>query len=57
MFDINIKFENIDISSLESEDIVPVQKWLNIQQSYCTNYDKPVGLEEFYNRFLNILCK
>lgn len=52
MFDIDINFDDIYISNIEREDIIPIQKWINIQQSSHTEEEKPLGLKEFYERFL-----
>jgi RimJ/RimL family protein N-acetyltransferase len=52
MFDIDIQFEDISITSIKSGDIMSVQKWLNLQQFYCNRSEEPVGFEEFYERFL-----
>lgn len=52
MFDISIKGNDISISSIEKEDIIPIQKWINNQQALNINIEKPLGLKEFYQRFL-----
>lgn len=53
MFDININFEDISISSIEREDIIEIQKWINTQET-CNGKAlvKPLDLEEFVERFI-----
>jgi RimJ/RimL family protein N-acetyltransferase len=53
MFDINIHFEDITISSIEQENVIEIQKWINTQD----NYDgkalvKPLDFDEFVERFI-----
>jgi RimJ/RimL family protein N-acetyltransferase len=50
MFDIHINIDDISISSIEKEDIISIQKWINFQN--CNLKDKMLGLREFYERFL-----
>lgn len=53
MFDIDIHFEDIIISSIEKEDILAVQRWINKQNLYGEeNLNKPLHLEEMIERFL-----
>lgn len=52
MFDINIKIDDISISSIEKEDIIYIQKWINNQQALNINIENPLGLKELYQRFL-----
>lgn len=52
MFDINIDLDDISISSIEREDIVIIQKWINEQNSSNIENEKPLGLKEIYERFL-----
>jgi RimJ/RimL family protein N-acetyltransferase len=51
MFDIHLDIGNISISSIEREDIVSIQHWIN-NQSYFSDNEKPLMLEDFYERFL-----
>jgi RimJ/RimL family protein N-acetyltransferase len=53
MFDINICFEDISISSIEREDVIQIQKWINSQDIYNGSaLVKPLDLEEFVERFI-----
>jgi ribosomal protein S18 acetylase RimI-like enzyme len=52
MFDININTEDISILSIEREDIISVQKWINNQNCNIKDNEKILGLQEFYERFL-----
>lgn len=52
MFDIHINLEDITISSIEREDIIKIQKWINYQNCNYIDNTKPLGLKEFYERFL-----
>lgn len=52
MFDIHIDIDNISISSIEREDIIKIQKWINHQNSNFKDITKPLKLREFYERFL-----
>ncbi|MCM8710359.1 GNAT family N-acetyltransferase [Clostridium sp. SYSU_GA19001] len=52
MFDIHIDIDDINISSIEREDIVTIQKWINYQQCNFKDTNKPMELKEFYERFL-----
>jgi RimJ/RimL family protein N-acetyltransferase len=53
MFDIVINFEDINISSIEKEDIGYIQKWINLQETYEEKMmSKPLDIDEFYQRFL-----
>lgn len=51
MFDIQLNMENISISSIEKEDVVPVQHWINNQYNNSEN-EKPLMFKDFYERFL-----
>lgn len=52
MFDINIEFEDIKISSIVMEDILDVQMWINLQNDMCNLNSKPLNFSEFKERFL-----
>jgi GNAT superfamily N-acetyltransferase len=52
MFDINIDIDDVNISSIEKEDIVSLQQWINFQNYNFKDKEKPLGLREFYERFL-----
>lgn len=51
MFDIHLDIGNISISSIEKEDLISIQKWINTQYYYSDN-EKPLVLKDFYERFL-----
>jgi len=52
MFDIHLNIDDIVVSSIEREDIVSIQKWINDQNCSVKDNEKPLGLREFYERFL-----
>lgn len=52
MFDVHIQLEDINISSIEKQDVLDIQKWINYQTCNSTDRDKPLPLTEFYERFL-----
>lgn len=52
MFDIHIQLEDIKISSIEKEDVIDIQKWINYQNSNSDDKNNPLPLKEFYERFL-----
>lgn len=52
MFDINIDIDDINISSIEKEDIISLQQWINFQNYNFKDKEKPLDLKEFYERFL-----
>jgi RimJ/RimL family protein N-acetyltransferase len=52
MFDININLDDLNISSVEKEDILNIQMWINDQNCTKPDCDKPLPLKEFYERFL-----
>jgi RimJ/RimL family protein N-acetyltransferase len=52
MFDIHIDIDDINISSIQKEDIVSVQQWINLQHLNFKDKEKPLELKEFYERFL-----
>ncbi len=52
MFDININIDDVNISSIEKEDIILIQQWINFQSCNFRDKEKPLRLKEFYERFL-----
>lgn len=52
MFDIGVELGDINISSVQKEDIVAIQKWINDQNNDCKDRENQLGLKEFYERFL-----
>jgi RimJ/RimL family protein N-acetyltransferase len=53
MFDINIHFDDIHISSIVRQDIIQIQKWINNQDVYGGKaLVKPLDLDEFVERFI-----
>lgn len=52
MFDVHLDLNDLNISSVEKEDIVSIQKWINNQNYGSKDIDKQLGLREFYERFL-----
>lgn len=52
MFDINIKFDDMEISSINKDDILNVQEWINTQDTTCNFNSKPLDFYEFKERFL-----
>jgi RimJ/RimL family protein N-acetyltransferase len=53
MFDVNIHFDDINISSIVREDIVNVQRWINSQQLYEGEaLSKSMDLKELKERFI-----
>lgn len=52
MFDVNIKYGEVSISSVEREDVKHMQLWYNNQKSFLYNSNDYLGTNEFYERFL-----
>ncbi|MFT8315106.1 MAG: GNAT family N-acetyltransferase [Clostridium sp.] len=52
MFDVNIKYGEVSISSVEREDVKHIQLWYNSQKSFLYNSNDYLGTNEFYERFL-----
>ena len=52
MFDINFKFEDINISSMESPDIVPAMEWLDAEKNKGNLHEKHLNIKELRERFL-----
>lgn len=52
MFNIDIKFDDISIMSVEKEDIFKIENWINNQQVFNIDAQKNYGIKEFYERYL-----
>ena len=52
MFNIDIKFDNITIISVEKKDIFKIEGWINKQQALNIDAQKNYGIKEFYERYL-----
>ncbi|MCM0648969.1 GNAT family N-acetyltransferase [Clostridium swellfunianum] len=53
MFDMNVNIDDdIYIRSVKKEDVVSIQKWINNQNYNLNDKEKPLGLKEIYERFL-----
>ncbi|MEA4827948.1 MAG: GNAT family N-acetyltransferase [Clostridium sp.] len=53
MFDIKLKFNEIEIVSIEKEDLLNIYKWLKNESEYMNEYDMNLVDElQFYERFL-----
>lgn len=52
MFDVHIQLDDINISSIEKQDVLDIQKWINHQNNNSDDNDKQLPLKEFYERFL-----
>jgi RimJ/RimL family protein N-acetyltransferase len=52
MFDVHLDLNDLNISSVEKEDIISIQKWINDQNYGSNDIEKQLGLREFYERFL-----
>jgi len=51
MFDVHFDIENISVSSIEKEDVLSVQHWIN-NQYINSEIEKPLMFKDFYERFL-----
>ena len=51
MFDLDMQFNDVNICSIENEDVVFVQSWFNSEQGFC-NKSIAIDLHEFHKRFL-----
>jgi len=51
MFDIDMQFDDVDICSIENEDVIFVQNWFNSEQGFCDK-NASIDLHEFHKRFL-----
>lgn len=52
MFDIHININDINISSIEKEDVIAIQQWINNQNCNFKDNANPLGFKEIYERFL-----
>ena len=52
MFDINLQFDDVDISSIENQDLSYVQNWFNNERLGCIKTDNPLKFNEFHKRFI-----
>lgn len=52
MFNIDIKFDDIRIMSVEKEDVVAIEGWINNQQILNADAGGQYGIKEFYERYL-----
>lgn len=51
MFDVDFYIDDIFVSSIEKEDVILVQHWINNQYINSEN-EKPLVFKDFYERFL-----
>jgi len=52
MFDINIQFDEVEISSVENQDLSNVQNWFNRDGLGCIKTQNPLKFNDFYKRFI-----
>ncbi|UZW12699.1 GNAT family N-acetyltransferase [Clostridium pasteurianum] len=52
MFDVNIKYGDVSISSIEKEDVKHIRMWYNSQKSFLYNSNDYLETNEFYERFI-----
>lgn len=52
MFNIDIMFDDVSITSIEREDITKIEEWINKQQVFSMEADHDYGIKEFYERYL-----
>ncbi|MCB2288714.1 GNAT family N-acetyltransferase [Clostridium sp. CS001] len=52
MFNIDIKFDDINIINVEKEDVINIENWINGQQDFNVNALNNYGIKEFYERYL-----
>jgi hypothetical protein len=52
MFDINIQFDEVQISSVENGDLAYMQKWFNSESLGCIKTENPLKFNDFYKRFI-----
>lgn len=52
MFNIDIKFDDINIINVEKEDVINIENWINSQQDINVNALSNYGIKEFYERYL-----
>lgn len=52
MFDVNIGYKEIKISSIEKEDVNDIYKWCNKENVFIEGRENVLELKELYERFL-----
>lgn len=52
MFDVNINFNEIEISSIEKEDVKNIHQWCNKQNIFIAGDENVLEFKELYQRFL-----
>ena len=52
MFNINIRFDEVSIISVEKEDIFEIQNWINKQQGFNIKDGLNYGIVDFYERYI-----
>ena len=52
MFNIDIRFDDISILSVEKEDVVTIESWINKQQILNIDAGKNYDIKDFYERYL-----
>lgn len=52
MFNIDIVFDDVSISSVEKEDIFKIENWINSQQMFNIDAGQNYSIKEFYERYL-----
>jgi len=52
MFNIDIMFDDVSIMSVEKEDIIKIENWINRQQGFNIDAGQDYGIKEFYERYL-----
>jgi hypothetical protein len=52
MFNIDIKFDDINILNVEKEDVINIESWINSQQAVNVDALNNYGIKEFYERYL-----
>jgi GNAT superfamily N-acetyltransferase len=53
MFDVNVSFGDVCITSIEKEDIKSIEQWLNSQKCHMDHDGLfPINYDELYQRFL-----
>jgi len=52
MFNIDIMFDDVSIMSVEKEDIIKIENWINSQQMFNIDAGHDYGIKEFYERYL-----
>jgi len=50
MFEVSMQFDDINISSIENEDLECIQNWLNLEQEF--NAENSLEFQDLYKRFL-----